>query len=136
VRKEEDGEMAARRIRDPLDANLPRVQPGLSASGFAGSPERHESLERQCDAKDPSKPAARTDQCRSCHQDSKTMPWPHSVHAQAGLACVLPNFTVLNVFQIMLAANNNANNGSVWFGNIARRNDTQAVIGALDGDIG
>jgi hypothetical protein len=53
-----------------------------------------------------------------------------------GAAFGVPNLTVLNVYQIMLAANNHAMNGSVWFGNIPRRNDTQAVIGALDGDIG
>jgi hypothetical protein len=53
-----------------------------------------------------------------------------------GAAFGVPNFTVLNVFQIMQAANNAAMNGSPWFGNLQRRNDTQAVIGALCGDIG
>jgi hypothetical protein len=53
-----------------------------------------------------------------------------------GAAFAVPNFTVLNVFQIMLAANNSAVNGQAWDSIISRRNDGQAVIGPLNGDIG
>jgi hypothetical protein len=52
-----------------------------------------------------------------------------------GAAFGVPNFTVLNVYQIMLAANNTAVSGAAWDSNIPRRNDGQAVIGAIDGDL-
>jgi hypothetical protein len=45
------------------------------------------------------------------------------------------NFTVLNIYQIMLAANNSAVAGEPWGMNIPRRNDGQAVIGVIDGDL-
>jgi len=51
-----------------------------------------------------------------------------------GAAFGVPNFTVLDIFQIMLAANNSAVGGEPWDSNLSRRNDGQAVIGKIDGD--
>jgi hypothetical protein len=52
-----------------------------------------------------------------------------------GPAFAVANFTVLNVYQIMLVANNAAMNGEPWNANISQRNDGQAVFGVIDGDL-
>jgi hypothetical protein len=52
-----------------------------------------------------------------------------------GAAFGVANFTVLDIYQIMLAANNTAVGGAPWDSNIPRRNDGQAVIGVIDGDL-
>ena len=45
-----------------------------------------------------------------------------------GAAFGVANFTVLDIYQIMLGANNSAVSGEPWDSNIPRRSDGQAVI--------
>jgi hypothetical protein len=51
-----------------------------------------------------------------------------------GAAFGVPNGTVLDIFQIMLAANNSAVGGEPWNSNPSLRNDGLAVIRLLNGD--
>jgi hypothetical protein len=52
-----------------------------------------------------------------------------------GVAFGVANNTVLDIFQIMLAANNSAMGGEPWGTNLSLRNHGQAVIGVIDGDL-
>ncbi len=52
-----------------------------------------------------------------------------------GAAFGVANFAVLDIYQIMLAANSSATSGEPWGINLSRRNDGQAVIGVIDGDL-
>jgi hypothetical protein len=64
--------------------------------------------------------------------------WSWGVHVQHrlhGPAFGVANFAVLDICQIMLAANNSAVGGEPWGLNLSRRNDGQAVIGVIDGDL-
>jgi hypothetical protein len=62
------------------------------------------------------------------------MVWVYNIGFH-GPAFGVANFTVLDIFQIMLAANNTAVAGEAWDSNLSRRNDGQAVIGVIDGDL-
>jgi hypothetical protein len=52
-----------------------------------------------------------------------------------GVAFSVANNTVLDIFQIMLAANNSAMGSEPWGTNLSLRNHGQAVIGVIDGDL-
>jgi uncharacterized repeat protein (TIGR01451 family) len=51
-----------------------------------------------------------------------------------GAAFGVPNGTVLDIFQIMLAANNSAVGGEPWGSNLSLRNDGLAIFRLLNGD--
>jgi hypothetical protein len=51
-----------------------------------------------------------------------------------GAAFGVPNFTVLDVFQIMMAANNSAVGGEPWGMNLSLRTDGLAIFRLLNGD--
>ncbi|HLJ93877.1 MAG TPA: hypothetical protein VKU02_11880, partial [Gemmataceae bacterium] len=52
--------------------------------------------------------------------------------ASSGAAFGTPNDTVLDVFQILLAANNNASGGEPWNGNTLFRNEASAVFQGIN----
>jgi len=52
-----------------------------------------------------------------------------------GAAFGVPNGTVLNVYQILLAANNSASGGKVWPTNLTVRNMGLAVFALINGDL-
>jgi hypothetical protein len=51
-----------------------------------------------------------------------------------GAAFGVPNFTVLNIYQIMLAANNSGVGGVLWGGNMMLRNQGLSVFRLINGD--